>query len=158
MENNEIDSKINEQIAAFEAAELAKAQEKIERKKAAIRARLEKEMEEKREREQAVAALQEKLAKLPEELGYTSMVDLVRDLGKLLSPQQRGKLFAVEKKPEGKKCARRGPGNGLSDEERAEIAKLRAEGVSTKELAAKFNISVNTVYGIKKAKIETPEA
>ena len=95
MENNEIDSKINEQIAAFEAAELAKAQEKIERKKAAIRARLEKEIEEKREREQAVAALQEKLAKLPEELGYASMVDLVRDLGKLLSPQQRGKLFAV---------------------------------------------------------------
>lgn len=142
-----INSTIEEKIAAFEAAELAKIQKKIERKKLALREKYEKEIEQERARAEAM----EKLSELPQQLGYKSVADLVRALGMLLSPKERSKIFAESKKEVSSKN-RRGPGNGLSDDERAEIAKLRGENVPTTEIAKRFRISVNTVYSIKRTK------
>lgn len=150
MDNTDMNSSIEEQVAAYQAAELAKVQEKIERKAAALREKLEKKMEALRQAEQAQAEAMEKLASLPQQYGYASVADLIRALGTLLSDKERAKIFAPGKKAVCSKT-RRGPGNGLSDEERAEIARLRAEKVPTKEIAKKFNISVNTVYSIRKS-------
>lgn len=149
MENTDINSAIEEKVAAYQAAELAKVQEKIERKAAALREKLAKEIEARRQAEQAQAEAMEKLAALPQQCGYSNAADLIRALSVLLTDKERAKLFAAPKKQACK--TRRGPGNGLSDEERAEIAKLRAENVPTTEIAKKFNISINTVYSIKKA-------
>lgn len=146
-----INSTIEEKIAAFEAAELAKIQKRIERKKLALREKYEKEIELRQQAEKAREEAMEKLSALPQQLGYESVADLVRALGMLLSKKERSKIFAESKKEVCSKN-RRGPGNGLSAEERAEIAKLRGENVPTTEIAERFRISVNTVYSIKRAK------
>lgn len=147
-----INSTIEEKIAAFEAAELAKIQKRIERKKVALREKYEKEIELRLQAEKARAEALEKLSELPQQLGYGSVAELVRALGELLSPKERSKIFEESKKKQLCLKNRRGPGNGLSSEERAEIAKLRGENVSTAEIAKRFRISVNTVYSIKRAK------
>lgn len=150
MEDIDINSKIEQKIALYKANEYAKIEKRAQRKEAALRKKIAKEIEARRQAEKSRAEAMEKLADLPRQCGYKNVSELIRALGMLLTEKQRAKVFAANDKVPAK-STRRGPGNGLSDEERAEIAKMRTEGIATAEIAKKFNVSVNTVYSIKKA-------
>ncbi len=144
--NNEI---VEKELAEEEAKIIADAQKKIEKTRESRRAQIAKKVQ---EREAAALTKAQKKAKaqeIVEKSGCKSVNELLKAVLPLVSPMSLKKIMNPAAVKKVKASSRRGPGNGLTKEERINILKMKNSGVSPAEIAKKYGIAVNTVYNVK---------
>ncbi len=147
MENTDNTQQIDKELEALKEKLLADARKKIEKKSEALRAKIAKQVAARAACAQSKAELKAKALEVVAKSGFKNAAELLRAITPALPLSDRRKLGVTAPK---QAVTRRGPGKGLTPEERAEIYRLRQEGASAKEVAERFHLAVNTVYNMGK--------